>query len=260
MKNLAAALLLCLLTLAAYGTFCVPSVATAGEREMITLSLPPKGWPPYIISDLNGAGPGGILVDVFREICRTEGYELQMVLYPEKRGCMMLQEGLVDAISKAREWVEDPSTYLWTDPIVESPDVVISRKTNPIQFTSPQDLAGLNVGLVFSFRYPRLDPLLSRNEFIEHRANNSQNLLRMLNHGHLDCAIINPLVARWQLRTQTDLSPDDFTFSKIPLDSAPCRFAFTPGEHWKPFIARFNERLAIMKEDGTLDAILARYR
>ena len=260
MKHFAPTLLLALLMLAAYGQLAPPHAACAGEREMITLSLPPSGWPPYVISDLNGAGPGGIMVDVFREICRVEGYELQMVLYPEKRGHMLLREGHVDAISKAREWVEDPSIYLWTNPVIDSSDVVVFRQTNPIPFTSPQDLAGLNVGLIFSFHYPRLTPLIDRGQITEHRANNSQNLLRMLNHGHIDCAVINPLVTRWQLRNQTDLSPADFAFSDTPLDNASCRFAFTRGERWKPFIARFNRQLAKMKEDGRLDAIVARYR
>lgn len=259
-KKTTATLFLFLLTLIAYGMFCAPSAATAGERKTITLSSPSQGWPPYIIRNDGGRGPDGILVDVLREISRAEGYELQQVFYPEKRGHMLLKEGRVDAVPKAVEWVDDPSAYLWTDPVVDSPDVVVSRQTNPIQFTSPEDLAGLNVGLVFGFRYPRLDPLISQGAITPHRANNSQNLLRMLDHGHLDCIVINPLVARWHLRNQADLSPNDFAFSDRKLDNASCRFGFTPGKRWKPFIARFNKRLADMKKDGRLDAIMDRYR
>lgn len=259
MKNFAAALFLFLLAPTVFGTLS-PPMATAGEPGTITLSSPFKGWPPYVLRDQSGQGRNGILADVLRDVCRAEGYEFKLVFYPEKRGHMMLQEGLVDAVPKAMEWVEDPSAYAWTDPVVDSPDVVASRQTNPIQFTSPRDLAGLNVGLIFSFRYPRLDPLIRQGVITPHRADNSQNLLRMLNHGRLDCIVINPLVARWHLRHQADLSPDDFVFSDTQLDSAPCRFAFTPGKRWQPFIARFNKRLADMKKDGRLDAIVARYR
>ena len=118
----------------------------------------------------------------------------------------------------------------------------------------------MNVGLIFNFSYPRLASLIKQHRIIQHRANTAQNLLRMLNHAHLDCIVVNPLVARWHLRNQADLSPDDFAFSDAQLESAPCRFAFTPGERWKPFITRFNKRLAAMKKDGRLDAILARYQ
>ena len=259
MKKITGILSLFLLVLAVHGTLPAPPAA-AGQPKTITLSAAFQGWPPFIIKSDDAEGQEGILIDVIREICLAEGYEFRLVFYPDKRGQMLLQEGRVDVIPKAMEWVKDPSDYLWTDPVIDSMDVVASRKTNPVHYSSPEDLAGLNVGLTFGFLYPKLDPLIREGRFTAHRANNSHNLLRMLCHGHIDCAVVNPLVARWHLRNQADLNPDDFVFNDKPLDNAPCRFAFTAGERWKPFIARFNERLAAMKKDGRLKAIVARYQ
>ena len=130
MKKLVAALLIFLLAQTAHGTISAPR-AEAERYGTITLSVPPQGWPPYVIQNESDEKPEGILADVLREIALAEGYELRLVFYPEKRGHMLLQEGRVDVIPKAMEWVEDPSTFLWTDPVIDSADVVVSSPDQP---------------------------------------------------------------------------------------------------------------------------------
>ncbi len=253
-------LLSIILLLAAIGLTSLPKQARAEDRATITLSSPPTGWPPFIIRTEQNLGNDGILVEVLRDISQALGHEFRQKFYPEKRGYMLLREGLVDVIPKAKEWVADPTEYLWTDPVIDSTDVLVFRQTNPIAFSSLEDLAGLNVGLILGFIYPKLDPLIHKGIITAHRAKHAENLLRMLNHGHIDCAVVNSQVARWIISNQSDLSLDDFSFSKTTLGNAPCRFAFTKDDKWRPFIRQFNNHLAQMKKDGRLAAIIAHYQ
>lgn len=234
--------------------------AMAEDRPKLVLSVPENGWPPFIIISPLSTKPEGIMIDVIQEIAKAEGYDLRFAAYPEKRGPLMLREGVVDAFPKAQEWMTKPSDYQWTDPIIDSADVVVSRRDDPVRFTTPDDLEDVDVGLMFSYRYPKLEPLINRHFLTTHRAGSVYNLLRMVCHGHVDCAVVNPLVARWLIRNHQDLDLHDFTFSETVLDSAPMRFAFIKGDRWKPFIARFNAILKKMKKDGRLDEIIASYQ
>ena len=137
MKKITGILSLFLLVLAVHGTLPAPPAA-AGQPKTITLSAAFQGWPPFIIKSDDAEGQEGILIDVIREICLAEGYEFRLVFYPQKRGQMLLQEGRVDVITKAMEWVKDPSDYLWTDPVIDSMDVVASRRPIPCTIPRPK--------------------------------------------------------------------------------------------------------------------------
>lgn len=255
-------ILLFCLTLLAPAVLCpVPNArAESDSPRLIMISLPEHGWPPFIICSDKTKAPRGIMVDVMREISEAEGYELRASFFPEKRTQMMVREGLLDTFPKAMEWLDDPTDYLWTDPILDSTDVVVSSRYRQVEFLSPEDLEGLHVGLVHGYGYPKLMPLIQKGAIIEYRTSNTLNLLRMVSRGHVECAVVNPLVARWIISLHDELSLGTFHFSQTPLDNAAFRFAFTRDDRLKPFIERFNRRLAEMKRSGRLNAIVARYR
>ena len=236
------------------------SPAPAAAAEAISLTTPPDGWEPFIAASDRQADRPGILVEVFREIVEKLGYECRVVSNPEKQGLMMVRQGRMDAAPKAEEWVSGPDRYLWTDGIVTSTDTVVSRAAAPVAFASPDDLKGRTVGVISGFKYPSLTPLIDSGAVRAMRASNVEELLILLMHDRIDCAVANGPAAKWVIKRRGDIGPEDVVFSRTPLNTAPLRFAFTGGDKWKPFVARFNAELAAMRQDGRLSAILNHYQ
>lgn len=233
---------------------------TSTPEYRLIVAAPQEGWPPFIIIDPNDVQQSkGIMFDVMREAARNEGWDIQFATFPEMRSQMMLQEGKIDAYPKAREWVETPGVFRWTDPIITSSDVLVFRNGH-FPESGPAKLRDLDVGVVHGYAYPTLDPLFQSGVLKRHSATSTEQLLRMVQRGHIDVAVTNRHVAEWIIRNSKTLNPDALLFTKTPLDSAPYRFAFTKAWDSNPCIDSFNRELEAMKKDGRFDEIINRYK
>lgn len=233
------------------------SPCTAKEK-LLRIGAPPGGWPPFIIYEKESADRG-IMGDIITAIGEKTGFKVEFLILPEKRLQLYLKDGTIDAYPKAMEWVPDPALYRWSDPVIDVTDVVIIRKTNS-RSRVPATLLGLNVGAVHGYSYPKLQDSFDDGSIRRHDAMNTENLLSMLDHGHVDAILTNPIVANWIIRNCTTLQRDRFLYSATPLDSASYRFAFTKGWNSQPFIDVFNAELRAMKRDGRLQAIVNKYQ
>ena len=236
-----------------------PSGAHAGAHtRTIVMASPPQGWPPFIIIAPDPQKNRGIMLDVLREAMKASGHDLTLALYPEKRSRLMLKEGGIDAYAKAKEWVDNPGLYLWTDPVLTITDTVVFRKSGRLPI--PTSLDGLHLGVVHGFVYPTLEPLFQQGTILRHTAMTTANLLLMVQRGHIDGAVTNRHVAEWIIKNNAELSAEAFAFGKTPIASAPYRFAFPKTEGNELFIAQFNRELAAMKQDGRLKTIMDKYK
>lgn len=233
--------------------------AAADELKELTICSPKEGWPPFIIPEDELGQERGIMIDVLREAASRNGYTIKIVHLPEKRAQMVLKEGGVDAHPKAMEWVDNPDDFNWTDPIVESTDVVIIRRHNE-RSEVPRTLTGFNLGVMLGYVYPALEEYFQDGSIKRRDARTTESLLRMVLRDHVDAAVTNQHVANWIIHNNDDLSHDDFVVGDKPIDSAPYRFAFTKAWYSLEFIKLFNRELKIMKKDGTFETILNRYK
>lgn len=233
--------------------------AMAAERPVIIVSTTQAGWPPYIEVADEPAGYRGVMIDVMREIAEGMGYSLRFETCPDRRNRKHLAEGKIDTFAKAREWLSNPEEYLWTDPLVDSADILVSSILSPFTYAEPRDIEGADIGVIHGFRYPTLDPIFDKGAATRHVGKRTRHLLEMVRRGRIDAAVVNELVAKWTIRTNDEVDKDDFVFSKIPVDSVPFRFAFRKNDGFEAFVARFNEELARMKRDGRYEAILSNY-
>ncbi|MDD3311855.1 transporter substrate-binding domain-containing protein [Pseudodesulfovibrio sp.] len=238
----------------------LPATPVRAGNGTVVLTVPPEGWAPFVIPAPKQAGRDGILLEVFRTAAKAAGYDCRVEPRAEREGLMLVRQGRADAAPKAKEWVSGPERYLWTDPVFLSTDVVASPKGAPVAYRAPADLKGRTVGLVRGFKYPKLAELVDAGAFTAVRAASVEELLLLLMRGTIECAVVNPTVAKWVLRNRDDIAPGDVVLDRNPVDGAPCRFAFTGGDKWASFVARFNEELAAMKKDGRLAAILNHYQ
>ncbi len=240
---------------------CFFAAAMAGatpENREITFSFNDAGWPPYLVME-NGDRAGGIMLDVLRTIASMHGLGVTIRPYPEKRGLLYLKKGKIDAFPKAMEWVKHPEEYTWTDPVVDSADVIVFRRSHPIVFNRPEDLFGKRIGTVRGYGYPLLDRYFSDGRIYRDDARSEKPMLKKLLLGRIDAAVINKLVALWMISPHSEFR-DMFAFSENNVGKAGYRFMFTVKYDWKPFAADFNEELSKMKKDGRLRNILEEYK
>jgi len=235
----------------------------AGKKESpgtITVSLS-GGWPPYLIVDADGKvgekENKGILMDIFTEIARILEYRVNIVSYPEKRDMVMLDKGLIDFRFDGKKWVDNPDRYFWSDPILESSDVLVFRKDDPVRFKNLWDLAGTTLITHLGYNYPPLSPYFTSGRIKRSDAPNNQSMLRMLKGERGDAAVMNKRVALWVMKNSRFLSRSGFSFSS-PVDSSPMALQYFSPE-WHAFIRGFNRELAEMKADGRIKEILADY-
>ena len=233
---------------------------TQAKRETLVFASPKTGWPPFIITTKNASCCRGIMPDVLTEICTALEYDMAVEYYPEKRCQMLLAEGRIDVFPKSPKWVDDPSAFLWTEPVLNVSDVIVYPRESPVRFSTPHDLEGLNIGTIHGFIYPTLTPFFERDIIHRHNTFSTRSLMYMLVRGHVDGVVTSRQVAKWIIKEEADLTAEQFGCSETAVDSAPYGFAFARGKGWEPFIETFNRELKAMRRDGRLEAILNRYR
>nr|WP_321513704.1 transporter substrate-binding domain-containing protein [uncultured Pseudodesulfovibrio sp.] len=239
-----------------FWTGCIQAEAA---DKTITMFIPDTNWPPYIMDDPY-LPDGGVFVEVLRAVAEPLDYKIKVMRLPNRRGWMMLEHGKIDVHPKAMKWVPNATDFLWTDPFMQSEDVLIYAAETPLKYTSPKDLYGKSVATIKDFAYPVLEPHFGPNKIRRVRSVSPYSMLGLLAIGRVDAAVVNRAETQWLMRTKPELSPERFVLDETPCDSADYRFAFTKKGNWEPFIQKFNTVLNAMKQDGRLEAILNKYR
>jgi len=249
---------LCLLLSESAGGAAGLASGTPGKNGMVML-IAYADVPPYYIADSKDQN-NGILMDVLRAVTRPLNRTVTFRRLPDKRGWDMLEHGGVDLYASAREWVDDPDRFLWTNPLMTNEDVLVYRVGSPLIYSGAESLFGKTVACIKGFVYPALQAHFGPGAIERIDTTSPEAMLELLTLGRADAALVNHTEIRWILRTQNDLKRHRFRIDPHPVDRAFYRFLFPKGRGWKPMVGQFNRRLQTMREDGSLKAILGRYR
>jgi len=244
------AIILCIFNSFAFGS---------PQNKTITISYPKAGWAPYLL--VNDNNNKGIMIDVLSIITDQLGYKLLIQPLPTKRTSMYLEIGGADCRPKAREWVDNPDEYYWTDSIVTSEDIFIFRKGDFANINTAKDIEQSNikvVGTILGYKYPSLETVFSTGKVSRHDIKSTPLLIHFLNLKRADVIISNKFVAEWVIKNDKRLTSNMFRFSP-PIAAAEFRFQCSNNHDWKPFILQFNKELAKMRADGRLQEILDKY-
>ena len=237
---------------------CNSTAVAEPAAKKIRIGIPSNGWPPYIIVQQDRTT--GIAIDVLKSIGAKKGYDLQTRFCPEKRGHLMVAQGKVDAWFDAKQWTRNPDRYFWTEPMVESQDLIISCRDKPVIFFQIDDLFGKTIGTQLGFVYPLLDRYFDSGNMVRSDTCSQAAMLKMLHMGRSDAAVANKLVALWIIKQDPEMDRRNFTFSDRIVGQASYRIMFTRRYDWAPFIAHFNAELNSMQQDGRLANLISEYR
>ena len=223
-----------------------------GLDTAIRFNVTPQGFPPYVIS----MPPAGIMFDVLKYIAQQQHLKIIPERIPENRVYTSLDSNKLDAHASAREWVERPEKYLFSEPVLKVRDVVFTREDSPFNFNKIEDLFGRSIGVHTGYSYQSLSKYFENGAIKRLDSNNELYMLNMLSQNRLDVAIITEYVGLWLIK-KNQIS-QRFKISKQAVDTTEYRMVFS--KKWQPFLIEFNKALAIMKANGQLTKILSLYR
>lgn len=213
-------------------------------------------YEPYNYLDENGE-LAGIDADLSEEAFRRMGYEPVHLLLKWTDKEEFLQEGVIDCIwaSYSRNGREDE--YLWSDPYMESWESVTVNEDSPIQTLAELDgkkiaaLGGTRAEeiLLEEEKFPQLSPkAIYSFQYME-------ECLSALRQGYTDAAVGDKLYIQNYIKNY----PNRFRILEDNLETSELAVAFAKDGD-QELVNRLNETLKEMKEDGTVDEILARYQ
>jgi len=226
--------------------------------QVLTLSYTEGGYPPYYIVD--GDVHTGITHDILVSALTDMGWSLRTVFHSEPRGLIQLDRNMVDCRGKAKEWIDNPDDYLWTEPFLFPQEVLVSRAEAPVDFEDTLSGKDLVIVGIFGFAYPRLKPCCDGGSTRRIDVASPDHQLFLLKLGRADAAIMDEFTARWLIKTSGQYKVDEFHIPPIDGTRVGYRLMFSKLRDWGPFIHSFDKRIAEMRKRGDIDRILRSYR
>ena len=219
-----------------------------------------KGHPKHYLDE--AGQPKGYAVDIAAEAVRRAGYDPKVYNVPWKRAQRMALDGkcVITAFS-----VTEPRKkhYLFSDAMFIDPVLLWQSVHRRFRFQRFEDLVGMHIGIPaashYSGDFERVRPKIKLYEDMDKQAS-----LKMLIKGRLDGAIFPGGAATVKyLANQQGLDISKVTASEKPISEDPNHIGvpkslagFSP----ETVLDQLNDSLAGMKADGTIEALLDRYR
>ncbi len=170
-------------------------VATVGVED---------DWPPFAWVQAQGQAPRGYSVEAVRLAFREMGVPVEFVVMPFGR-CM--HEARVGKVAACFNSVFNEDTrkdfLLHSTPLFNEPLAVLARTSAPRESIDAKGLEGRTVGYVQSYQYP--DWFMNNKAIVRVPAGSDAALLRMLERGRVEFALLGATVAAWRLQTEPEL-------------------------------------------------------
>lgn len=223
-------------------------VVQAAPPEMTFLA--PSNHMMPVASFQGGELSGGFLKEISEVLARRMGYTARFHTVPSKRVSIALTHGEADGVCFVLPlWLV--GKHNWTRPAIAGADVIVAHVSAPV-VKSLHQLVNERVGTVLGYRYTALGPL--ENRLLRDDAPSVEHSLAKLVAGRSRYAIADQMTIEYYLKTNPAAPLRmDLVYANY---KASCAFSLT--SHVK--FAEVERVLAGMVDDGTLEAILARYR
>lgn len=216
-----------------------------------------EAWEPFFIEqdgDFTGIG-----VDILREVLARTGDSFVIKSMPLRRGNTLLKSGAVDIILLDSPSWSDPEfagSYLFSDPVLVVGEYAYTLSSYQPAATTADALAGKVVSLRTGYRYPAFERYFDDGSVTRHEVDSDEVLLRLLVTGRADAIFMDSVAFEYTARKhQIDVSAVQ---RGLELSQAPVAIKLAVAH--QAALERINAALADIRQDGTLEQILSRYR
>ncbi|WED22579.1 transporter substrate-binding domain-containing protein [Vibrio sp. JC009] len=221
-----------------------------------TIRLTNGEWPPYLSENLAHHGYASHIVT---EAFATVGVDVEYGFFPWKRSYQYAKDG----ISGSGEiwhgsvvWVfnaERAESFMYTDVVMTDYQVLFHLRSNPLDWTTIDDLQGKTIGGTLHTFYPQLELAAESGVVQLERARDYQTLFTRLLAGRIDAVPHTWSVGRYFLKNHlTAEQREKITFSPTVMQTKPCHIILSNQiPQNEKFKALFNQGLKNIKANGT---------
>lgn len=224
-------------------------LAAAAAPDLVMIA--PLNQTMPLVQFQNNKISGGILKELGEAIARRLGRGIAWVSVTGAQVSTMLESGKADGICYVRPfWID--GHYDWSRPLIPDAEVVASQQGAP-PVRALSDLRDRPVGTVVGYRYPRVEQVLGL-RFQRSDSVTMEENLRKLMAGSVRHTVIGQSTLAYHTRINKTLKlRQDLVFASFKAQCAFSKKAAVPFEE-------VNQAINGLIEDGSVDAILARYR
>jgi len=227
-----------------------------------TIHAGPNGYAPFFVVQRNGenveySGLINDLLDVFE--ARNPEYRRNPILLTRKRANKRMANGEVfDVMFNSPLFVSDEilDHYTFTQTLLTSSDVVITRKDQNFEYREPKDLFNKTVATIRGYGYGDFDRLLEAGTIQGLRVDQHPQAIGMLARKRVEAYFGNIYVSPYYIK-EMGLEISDFTFSEVSMYEFD--FAFAVNNNKPKLYKKLNEFVGDVVASGVLDDLIKRY-
>lgn len=211
--------------------------------------------PPFVLEA--GKGLSYDLAEYLNRKGKGTNFKIEVVTRPQLDKLLAAPDfnGVVAWI--APEWVKDKekSTYLWTSPVMEDANVILSSTKTRLEYKDPSSLKGKNFGGIAGHKYGGIDDLVTAGAIKREDADKERNNLRKLEAGRIDATLLPRSTANYLL---TEMELGSKLYVAPTPQSSYSRLILVPKK--SPELQKvLNDAVAEMPKDGGWQATLTKY-
>ncbi|MFZ6873489.1 substrate-binding periplasmic protein [Undibacterium sp. Di27W] len=175
--------------------------------------------PPLILDQATGRGLYNDMLSYLNK--ENTGYRFELIYLPRRRLDLLVNSGQLDGlvIGVNPVWFNDKEEqkFLWTLPVMNDIDEVVSSKNRPFEFTGAKSMNGMRIGLVLGYYYFGVNELIAEGKILRDDASSEEHSFRKLMAGRIDAAIISRSNYDYEMKNHPELQ-GLFHISKNPHD------------------------------------------
>jgi polar amino acid transport system substrate-binding protein len=232
-------------------TIVVALLPAAAQASGELLMIAPLNQTMPLAQFENDKITGGILKDLGEAIARRMGRSPAFISVAGDQVSTTLAQGKADAICYVRPfWID--GDYNWSRPLIPDAELVASLPDAPV-VRSLMDLRDRPVGTVGGYRYPRVEQVLGL-RFLRQDSTTMEENLRKMMQGTFSHTVVGQATLAYQLKVNKGLKlRSDLVFASF---TAQCAFS----KRSNAVFGEADKAINSLIDDGSVDAILARYR
>lgn len=234
----------------------LPGLASSDSLDNITWMS--EQYPPYNYVDEDGT-PKGVTFDVLFKMFERVGHSLppsEIDFLPWARSYRTLQDEPNTALFSMTYTDERQKLFKFVGPIIPSKVAVISRKDRNLDINSAKDLNNLKIGAIRDDIGEQMLLSLGVNKSAINQSSNTENMLKMLQHGRVDAVAYGFDIVLWNLKKMGE-DPNNYEVT-YTLKEGEMGYAFHKDVD-PAVLEKLQKALDELKADGTVEQISAKY-
>ena len=226
-------------------TFCLLLMSCVCQSE--TLRLVADAWKPMTGDDLPHQG---FSIHLARMAFEEMGHELKVEFQPWSRIIKTMDKDKYDIISAIWYNEDRNQKMVFSEPYEMNRIVFISDSNRRFEYSGPDSLKGMRIGMVSAYSYPKSVMNLPGVKYIF--VPDSSQSIKMLSKDRIDLTLGDSMVMRYKAGLHLDVNEALFFDDNHPVTDTPLYLTITKRlPNHKELMDGFNKMVRKYKKDGT---------